>query len=439
MMHTKRMSLLWKAGMILAAVLLAVSCSDPCDQPDEPDSYGKVMIVYSAGYNNLSSYLAQNVNDLNKGYVPDKKDRDVILVVSRRTLRNASNYSDQTSPYLFRVYKQKNAVVRDTLWSMPPGTTLLDKDAMRSFLSKIRDLFPAESYGMVFASHSNGWLPNGYYADPSAFDGRSGVRKAAGPIVANFPDYQEEGLLLTRSLGPESYMTGGKLYSHEMSVSDMASAIPMHLDYLIFDSCLMGGVEVAYELKDVVTKLGVSQAEVLAEGLDYKTLAEHLLKGVPDPEAVCRDYYEQYNVQSGLYHSATTALIDCSRLDDLARACKPLFEKYREDIRALDKRVVQGFGGARKPWYFDLLDIFEEAGVPAGELFGVEAALSRCVPYKSHTGQYYSVYAGEFSGGGVIPITAFCGLTMYLPSAGSAYLDEFYRTLAWNKAAGLVE
>ena len=45
-------------------------------------------------------------------------------------------------------------------------------------------------------------------------------------------------------------------------------------DILGFDACLMGGIEVAYELAGKCDRLGFSQAEVLAEGFNYKTLGE---------------------------------------------------------------------------------------------------------------------------------------------------------------------
>ena len=439
MMTMKSMRLLRSAGLFLAAALLSVSCH--CDKSDDPEEYGKVMILYSAGFNNLSPNLARNVADLEAGYVPGRKDRDAILVVSRRTLNNnAGNFKDETAPCLFRLYKNKNVVVRDTLWSMPAGTPLSDPDVMKQFLLKIRDLFPAESYGMIFASHSTGWLPKGYYSNPSAYDdpsrsGRLGARKTAEPILAPFLD-AEDGRPLTRSVGADYYLLNDskKTYSRELDITEMTTAIPMHLDYLVFDSCLMGGIEVAYELKEVAEKIGFSQAEVLAEGLNYRTAAEHLLKGTPDPASVCKDYFEQYDRQSGVYHSATTSLVDCGRLEELAIVCKPLFARYGEALRVLDDRQVQGFGGAGKPWYFDLRDMLEQAGATAAELEGLDAALARCIIYKADTGQYYSM----FEPGGIVKIRAFCGLSMYLPSTGSAYLDGFYRGLAWNKAAGLV-
>ena len=35
-------------------------------------------------------------------------------------------------------------------------------------------------------------------------------------------------------------------------------------------------------------------------------------------------------------------------------------------------------------------------------------------------------------------IRTHCGLSMYLPADGNSELDEFYKTLSWNKASGLV-
>ena len=438
-MSTKRKHFLQCAALVLATALLSVSC-DRHKSDDEPDSYRNVMILYSAGFNSLSRYLAQNIADLEKGYVPEKNARDVIVVVSRTTAGN-TGYSEETAPSLFRIYKHKDAVVRDTLHSLPAGTRLTDPDAMRNFLTRIKDRFPAESYGMIFASHSTGWLPAGYYSSPETYDGknvRKGVRRASEPGIALFPDGPEAGMLLTRSVGADYYRQSGstKTFSHEMEITEMASAIPMHLDYLLFDSCLMGGAEVACAFKDAADKIGFSQAEVLSEGLNYRTLTQNLLQGSPDPAAVCRDYYEQYDAQPGVYHSATVSLVDGRRIDGLAAACKPLFEKYREEIRALDEKDVQGFG-ADKHWFFDLKDILEKAGAKEEELADFNAALGACVLYKATTGQYYSMFHG--SNGGTVAVKAFCGLSMYLPSAGSAYLDDYYKTLSWNQATGLVE
>jgi hypothetical protein len=262
-------------------------------------------------------------------------------------------------------------------------------------------------------------------------------RIAAGPDM--FPLYGTPGVIRTKSAGPEFYYEpeGTVRLSVELDIDEMAAAIPMHLDYLLFDACLMGGVEVAWAFREVADYIGFSQAEILSEGFNYTTLTQHLLQATPDPEAVCTDYFNQYKDQQGSYRSATISLVRTDALAPLARACQPVFERLRDQISGLRASDVQGFGGTKR-FFFDLLDILDKAGATAEEKSGVQAALDACLVYKANTDHYYSAYGGNFT------INAFCGLTMYLPSpsavsTGKAYLDAYYRDLGWNKAAGLVK
>ncbi|MBR1405718.1 MAG: hypothetical protein IJ578_02130 [Bacteroidales bacterium] len=427
----------------IARLLLPVLVLTACDGWNaDKESIRNVCIIYSAGYNNLSPDLTEDLNDLaTKGYVPKKKAQDVLLVASRRTAdAKGADYKTPTAAYLYRLYKHNNKLVRDTLFALQEGVSMLEADAMRTLLGKARDLYPSDHYGMVFTSHGNGWLPSGFYANPGSAPKSSGQRRARRiEAPDNFPLYGTPGVIRTKSLGPEFYYEpeGTTRLSTEMDIDDMAAAIPMHLDYLLFDACLMGGVEVAWALREVADYVGFSQAEVLTDGFDYTTLASHLLQATPDPTAVCDDFYQYYEKQSKESHSATISLIRTGELASLAQACKPLFEMYRAEISKLKTSGVQGFGGT-KHYFYDLADILAKAGASAEEMTGVQAALDRCVAYKATTGQYYSVYGGSFE------IKAFCGLSMYLPSTnavstGKAYLDEYYRTLGWNQAAELVK
>ena len=427
----------------IVRLLLPVLVLTACDGWNtDKDSIRNVCIVYSAGYNNLSPDLTEDLDDLaTKGYVPKKKAQDVLLVVSRHTAdARGADYKTLTAAYLYRLYKQNGKVVKDTLFSLEPGISMLETDAMRTLLSKAKDKFPADHYGMIFSSHANGWLPAGFYANPGDFNKSSAQRRApriAAPDI--FSLYGTPGVIRTKSIGPEFYYEpeGTTRLSTEMDIDDMAAAIPMHLDYLLFDACLMGGVEVAWALRETADYVGFSQAEVLTEGFDYTTLASHLLQSTPDPAAVCDDFYNHYEKQTGEYHSATISLVRTSELEALAQACKPLFEQYRTEISMLKASEVQGFGGTRH-YFYDLADILRKAGATDSELANLQTALDRAIAYKATTGQYYSVYGGTFT------INAFCGLSMYLPSSsavstGKAYLDAYYRTLGWNQAAELVK
>ncbi len=425
---------------LLPVLLLAAGChgSDP-----DKRSIRNVCIVYSAGYNNLSPDLTEDLEDLaEKGFVPKKKDQDILLVMSRRTADKYGNdYKTPTAACLYRLYKQSGKVVRDTLFALGKGVSMMEADAMRTLMRKAQDFFPASHYGVVFTSHGNGWLPAGFYANPGQFNKSSAMYRARriAPAPDMFPLYGTPGVIRTKSAGPEFYYEpeGTERLSVEMDIDEMAAAIPMHLDYLLFDACLMGGIEVAWAFRGVADYIGFSQAEILSEGFNYTTLAEHLLRATPDPEAVCTDFYKQYENQQGSYRSATISLVRTDALEPLAQACRPVFERLREQISGLRASDVQGFGGTKR-FFFDLIDILDKAGATAEEKSGVQAALDACLVYKANTDHYHSAYGGDYS------IRTFCGLSMYLPSpsavsTGKAYLDEYYRGLGWNKAAGLVK
>ncbi len=398
------------AKILLLAALAAIgfaSCSKSSSSEDETNR--KVMILYSAGFNSLSSYLRTNINELQQGWLPTKKKGQNVVLIVTKPLKGT--YSNQTSPLLIRLYKNGTKAIMDTVKTYAVGRKLADVESFKSILMDIKSMYPAKSYGMVFSSHATGWLPSGYYSNPQ---------------------YYEANSVMRRTIGQEEVVEQSVSRSLEMEVEEMAAALPYKLDYMVIDACLAGCVEVAYAFRDKVDKMGFSQAEVLSEGYDYTTMVERLLKNNA-PEKVCEAYIDLYMAKTGAYRSATISLVKPSAMGNLASVCKELAEKYRTQINALDYRTVQEFGGT-KHWFFDLEDVFVKAGATTDEVKKLEAALADCIVYKGNTGQYYSATDASAH-----PINIFSGFTMYLPSVEGDYLHNFYKSLSWNKAVELVK
>ena len=277
-----------KIILALAAVFSLVSgCQCSRINPDKPRQYDKVLILYSAGYNSLRNYLYEDIQDLKNGYAPGIRDDEAFLVVSHLAV-SRGDYSTATSPQLIRIYSdKKKGVILDTLKSY--NGNLSEKSTMNTILSDIKKQFPTAHYGMVFSSHATGWMPVGYYNNPKDYEpsqsaGRKGSSAHALPDGA-YP-YLEPELLPGEPLTKSLTMTNSVSTAVEMELVDFKDAIPMHLDYILMDACLCGGIEVAYELKDVCDQIGFSQAEILADGFNYKNLAGHLLgprERTPEP------------------------------------------------------------------------------------------------------------------------------------------------------------
>lgn len=398
-----------------------------------------VMLLYSAGFNSLSSYLADDIEDLMTGDLPSSgRMNDILLIYSHSTSKGG--YSVDTSPVLVRVYKDmQDNVVKDTLVVYPKGVRSASARQLNEVLTYVKDEFPATSYGMIFSSHATGYLPSGYYTKPGDYiftpsatvyglEYGNGFGVPVGvPYVE--PDY-DPSLPMVKSIGQDQVGTSAHYTSYEIQIEDFARALPMYMDYILFDACLMGGVEVAYELVGKCGHVGFSQTEVLAEGFDYKTLTSHLLNGgIPDPKSVCDDYFQQYIVQSGIYQSATISLVDCSKMEPLAAVCADLFDKYRDNIALLNPNDVQRYYRSKYHWFYDMIDIVAEAGASADDIYALQQATDDCIVYKNAT----SKFMNEFL------IKDYSGLSMYLPCNGSNELDKYYRTLKWNIATGLVE
>ena len=419
-----------KWPLILITALIFCACEDWCGRNTVKES-DDVLLLYSAGYNSLSSFLKGDFNDLKKGYVPEQEDGGDVLLAYMH-VKN----TDSPGPVLMRLYKSKhNLVVADTLVVYPEGSISATAGQLKNVLTYVKDNFPAKSYGMIFSSHATGWLPSGYYANSDDYESgefvpvrRFSSSDQAAPVPYKEPEY-DPAHPLTKSIGQDVVPGESGSLSYEIELGAFADAIPMHMDYILFDACLMGGVEVAYELREVCDKVGFSQAEVLAEGFDYTTLTNHLfLSEEPLPEKVCEDYFDYYDALTGIEHSATVSCIDCSGLDALAQVCRTLFSKYSAQIETLDPAGVQRYYRSDYHWFYDLESILVKAGIDADELAQLHSALDACVIYKAATPSFM----GSFD------IRTFSGFSMFLPSDGGKRLKEYYKTLDWNKATSLV-
>lgn len=291
---------------------------------------------------------------------------------------------------------------------------------------------------MIFSSHATGYLPSGYYTKPGSYiyqekEGmmyRGGINRRNSQPVPYFEPQHDPSLPAVKSIGQDQVGTHGNYQSYEIELDDFAKALPMQMEYILFDACLMGGVEVAYELKEKCRYVGFSQTEVLAEGFDYKKITTHLIGSpTPNPMAVCEDFFNQYDVQTGVYRSATISMVDCTKMEPLAEICYNMFTKYAVDLEKLNPSKVQRYYRGDYHWFYDLTDIVAKIGATEEELQQLQEALDRCILYKASTPKFMDSFV----------INIYSGFSMYLPTDGSRELDKYYRTLQWNKATSLVK
>lgn len=450
-MNLSTKHILARFAAIIMVVLSIISCSQDLSDftisqgnsieqtsssriPDMP--YRNVFIVYSMGFNNISSYLRTDLQELTEN-AEIYNSRDRIIIFSHLRKGNEK----QSAPILTELRTDLYGnVICDTLEVFPSTTHSADAKTVRNVLTKIKDAYPAKSYNLLFSSHGTGWAPENYCATPSSFessasgsDGWNARRKEDLVPKIHWIYPEDSSIPMVKSIGAET-VSGSNI---EIDISELAESIPMKMDFIIFDACFMGGIEVAYELRNVCDKIVASQTEVIAEGMDYITMTSYLMKATgPDLEGFCKNYFDYYSAhQQILYRSATISLIDTRKLETLAEACKEVFESQRSEIAALEgKNIVQPYFqksyASMHGWFFDLESIVLNSGASQEQKAKVKDALNQCIIYKDATETFFTTQ---------ITINHHCGLSMYLPYKKKNYLNNFYKSLEWNKATGLVK
>ncbi len=441
-----------RVAVILAGSALCFSCVEKdenfgIDGKDEGIDYTyhgnridhvesrRVLLFYECGFNSLYGYLSTNMDvDIEKGYLPGHGRNDDVVLVFSKIAKNA-NYKDVPS-YLRRIYKDSEGnMVSDTLKTYPSSTVASSGETMREVLSLVKSTFPAKGYGMVFSSHGSGWLPAGYFNNPSEFERNHRRASGGAKYSRSIPRLGvPEGSMeeddpfagMVRSLGQDKMASGDV----EMSVAEFASGIPFHLDYLLFDMCFGGGMEIVYALRDKASYIGVSPAEVLADGMyDYTKLIGFLFNGSsPDLRGLFVDSFEKYNKQSGQYRSATVTLVRTEGLERLASVCKDLVSRYSDAIAHAPVSQIQGYFRQNRHYFYDLEDTFAKCGASSEDMAVLRNAIDGSIVYKNATPSFLNVF----------DIKTYSGYSIYLPCAGTSLLDSYYKDEEWNKAVGLV-
>lgn len=429
-------------------IVVGVSCSngDSHDGPNMPVTpVGQTVFMFFPWSNNLLSDFRRTVEDM-QTVVAQRSMKDERIMVFMAT--------SEREAVLFELKKQNGRCLTDTLqrYSDRPFTS---RQWLTSLFSEVMTLAPASRYGMVVGCHGMAWVP---------VQGQRNARKRLGSqerIDEEDNLYKEEkidkeGLYKKEKIDKEGVpndlmhfevqgpvttrFIGGTYPETQIETTDLADAMAdagFHTEYILFDACYMSSVEVAYELKDVTHYLIASPTEVISYGFPYITMGKHLL-GTPNYKGIVDSFisfYSSYNLPYG-----TVAVTDCTQLDALAAIAQQINAAATEQTNAASegklntarsgKNVpngVQIMDGYSPTLFYDLghLMSLKDAGTVLTAAFAEQ--LDKTVPYKGHTGQYFTALKDE-----PVDIKHYSGLNT---SQGSLnHMADRFSETAWYKA-----
>ncbi len=220
------------------------------------------------------------------------------LIVYHNRPSTASN-----PPLLLEITKQGI----DTLATYPNtdenGKNIYSVDPSRisQVISDTKALAPAEDYGIVFWSHSSGWL---------------------GATTA----------------GDDRYRAFGDDRGYHITLPSLAATLAGEtFSFIYFDCCQMANVESAYELRNVTPVIVGSPTELGIDGMRYDLNVPVFFSEEPDLEQAARNTFNDYD-GNGLECQMT--VIRTEGLERLASATRDILatvEDFPEGIEDLQR------------------------------------------------------------------------------------------------------
>jgi len=360
--------------LLLSLLILLASCKKDIVVPAHPQPSQHTLLVYMGGDNNLSKETYDKLEAL----------RNAVTATMGRLLvfQDAADGGAR----LLEIKYGKNGGEVTVLKSYGE----VSSSAPSTFKLVLDDLVkqaPGVSYGLLYFSHGSGWLPERALTQPFNFSSAAA----------------------------------------DHAVIDLASVIPDHFfDYIVFESCFMSGIEVMYEFKDKTDYILSSSAEIVSPGFTeiYAQLLPLLYQQEADLKSVAQIYFNHYNEQTGFMRSATVSVTAMKALPALANWVK---QNVNSDLPADQVNNVQHFDrfyGYRL--FFDFEDYYQRRS-PVESHMELGLLLKNAVVFKSATPQFLKDYNG-------FDISAYSGLTSYIPQNGFGDLNTAYEKLKWSIA-----
>lgn len=380
------------------ASLLVSACGG--DDPVPVVENQRTVLVYMAANNSLSRFANKDLAEIKAGMEALSNSAGMHLLV----------YVDTGSPRLVEIEKKKNVVVETIIKEYEDRNSCGVAETLEVFNDVFGDpRFQSKSYGLIYWSHGDGWIP--YPLSPSS-----------------------------RWVGQD---TGNGDY--RMNISELAEVLQKapRFDFILFDTCFMQSIEVAYELRDYCDYYIGFPSENPSGGAAYDRMFPYLFQegaAVKMAEATFKAYEEGYTGEQGSNDNWTmgTAIgvLKSSELQGLADATAKALsgavevgsDYLRRSIFDYDRR--DNWSSSRVG-YYDMVEMMNALVVEQTVWDEWKRAYNAATIYWATTPKIYSAVGGMFS------MERASGVSHYIPTDSRQSVAEAYRSMKWYQAAGL--
>lgn len=385
------------------------SSDDPQPTPADKSGVKTSILIYAVASNNLSSYLKEDMQEMREGAQALDLDKSEVYIY----------YLTKTElPALYRISdcdksdatESDGLPVFDKVKEYDRSQFSTDPKRIRAVIEDYLELSSAapSNRGIIFWSHSTAWEPA--FSDHTVHEKR-------------------------RSFGQDQYGT----QSDQCDITELADAIPEDcFDFIWFDCCYMGNIEVAYQLRNKAKYMVGYPTEVWGTGMPYQNTLQYIAGSDPDlikASDVFADYYVKQSlpVTIGVY-----SLTDIEPMVQIAAS--------RIDADIPPRFLLTNYG-RRGYQFYDFGEYYKSKGLPmdvkpTGRVAYDEAmkafddavmrsALDKFVLHKRSNNMLFTSTGGTYT---AVNPDYFSGVTTHHFVDEETERTDYYKSLDWYKA-----
>lgn len=401
----------WGVFLLFGLLVACTEDDEPTVNPEPtPADESVTVLSYFIANNNLDDFMVQNVCIMYDGLAVMTEPATLLIYWDGQTAVGKNK-----SKHLILKYETdgkgkingKKALETTSSWKEVfdeavilkeyPDQLSTDKEVMATVLQDMAKFSPTQNLGLIVGSHGSSWY-NTIYTRALGYDGSTSNS-------INLPDMVEAMETLEKSF-----------------------------EFILFDACYMGTMEVAYEFRHVADYQISSVMEVPAYGFPYDYFLGDLFKGTMEGyKNVCQSFVDYYKsvYDEGKTAWGTIALIDSKEVEGMTQAVRQQIVAHKDTLASYVPKRIQEYGRqAGQGIAHDLEHFVKDLNggeVPAAFAEQLEKTVlyKGCLEEARYTPYNYDVDA-----------TNYCGLGIYIPQSNKSKWNPYFKTLDWYEASG---
>lgn len=350
-----------------------------------PPLPSRTVIAYMVADNNLGYFVNEDINEMEEGW-NSEMNGNLLVYVDR------ANASTPAHPLVYKIKKDTSKRIVSDIVNVYQEQVSTDPIVIHEVLTKIIQQFPAQSYGLILWSHGTGWYPAGTKIDESSLPG--------GRLRP-----------LTKSFGRDGVA--------EIEIAALKEALPVKFEYLIFDACYMGAIEVVYQLREKANYIIASPTVILSAGFPYQHIVPHLFDKEMSYQTIAEKYFASYNSLSGVQQTASLSVVKTSALNILINEVRQVLSDP-DNLREVKISSLQQFS-VNAGYFFDFGQFIEACS--AGKRPHFQFSLRQAVPLTYATKKIVDE----------LEVSKNSGLSIFIPHETTQIYFSSYKKYDWFK------